>query len=95
MTAIITKIYSWILKQKPRTIVLYAFIGLLLLYLIPTFIQPAYDSGLHITHFYLGLPGVLSGDEPHYLITTTSLINDGDYYTDNNMITRITMEVVI
>jgi hypothetical protein len=32
----------------------------------------------------LGLPGVLSGDEPHYLVLINSAINDGDFDIANN-----------
>ncbi len=32
----------------------------------------------------LGLPGVLSGDEPHYLVLINSLISDGDFDLANN-----------
>jgi hypothetical protein len=32
----------------------------------------------------LGSPGVLSGDEPHYLVLINSLINDGDFDLANN-----------
>ncbi len=78
------RISAWIFQQKPQRVVLYAFIGLFIFYTIPTIIQPEYDNDLHITRFYLGLPGVLSGDEPHYLVATTSLVNDHDYYVENN-----------
>lgn len=32
----------------------------------------------------LGLPGVLSGDEPHYLVIINSIISDGDFDLANN-----------
>jgi hypothetical protein len=32
----------------------------------------------------LGLPGVLAGDEPHYLVIINSLINDGDFDLAND-----------
>lgn len=64
--------------------VFFCFLVIAFFYLVPTFIQVEFDKDLHITHFYPGLPGVLSGDEPHYFVTTTSLINDHDYYIDNN-----------
>ena len=34
--------------------------------------------------FSVGLPGVLSGDEPHYLVILNSLISDGDFDLANN-----------
>ena len=34
--------------------------------------------------FSLGLPGVLSGDEPHYLVLINSVISDGDFDLANN-----------
>ncbi len=76
----IKKIFS-LIKEHP---VFFCFFLIALLYFIPTLIQVEFDKDLHITRFYLGLPGVLSGDEPHYFVTTTSLINDHDYYIDNN-----------
>jgi len=64
--------------------VFFCFLFIALFYFLPTLIQVEFDKDLHITRFYLGLPGVLSGDEPHYFVTTTSLINDHDYYIENN-----------
>lgn len=75
---------EFIERQSTRKIVFLCFLLLLLFYLLPTFIQPEYDSNLHIKKFYLGFPGVLSGDEPHYFIVTTSIINDKDFYLENN-----------
>lgn len=57
---------------------------ILLLYLLPLFIQVSFDEEFHLEEVYIGLPGVLSGDEPHYLVVTTSLINDHDIYVENN-----------
>jgi len=34
--------------------------------------------------FYLGLPRVFSGDEPHYLVTLNSILRDGDLDLANN-----------
>ena len=34
--------------------------------------------------FSLGLPGVRSGDEPHYLVLIHSVISDGDFDLANN-----------
>ncbi len=64
--------------------VLFCFIFIFILYVIPTFLQVTFDENLQITKFYFGLPGILSGDEPHYFVTTTSLINDHDFYIENN-----------
>lgn len=78
------KIEQWKQRTSINKMILLFFSVLFVLYLLPTFIQVAFDKDLRIDHFYLGLPGVVSGDEPHYLVTTTSLINDHDYYIDNN-----------
>jgi hypothetical protein len=80
----IRKGIAWAEQQPTRSIVLFCFSALFLLYLLPTFIQPAYNDDLDLTHFYIGFPGVISGDEPHYFIATSSLINDHDYYVENN-----------
>lgn len=78
------RIYNWINRQSSKKLVFLSFLSIFFLYILPTFIQPEYDNDLHITRFYLGLPGVISGDEPHYLVATTSLVNDHDYYVENN-----------
>src|SRR3989344_1191896 len=70
-----------ILGKRP---VFYCFLFIFMMYLLPTFVQVEFSNDLRIKGFYLGLPGVLSGDEPHYMVTTTSLVNDGDIYVDNN-----------
>lgn len=69
------------IRNYPR-LCCFAFIALL--YILPTFIQVAFDKDLHIERFYLGLPGVLSGDEPHYFVTITSILNDHDIFIENN-----------
>jgi hypothetical protein len=43
-----------------------------------------FSSPLSPSVFHLGLPRVFSGDEPHYLITLNSLLNDGDLNVANN-----------
>ena len=54
------------------------------MYILPSLIQVEFDKDLHIQDVYIGMPGTVSGDEPYYLVTTTSLINDHDYYVENN-----------
>ncbi len=81
---IMLKITEWGNKISTKKIIITCFSILFLLYFLPTFVQVAFNKDLRIDHFYLGLPGVVSGDEPHYFVTTTSLINDHDYYVDNN-----------
>ena len=78
------RIYNWINRQSLQRLVFLSFLPIFFLYILPTFIQPEYDTDLHLIRFNLGLPGVISGDEPHYLVATTSLINDHDYYVENN-----------
>src|SRR3989338_7785334 len=79
-----SRIYNWINRQSLQRLVFLSFLPIFFLYILPTFIQPEYDTDLHLIRFNLGLPGVISGDEPHYLVATTSLINDHDYYVENN-----------
>jgi hypothetical protein len=67
-----------------KNVVLWGFVLIALLYFLPTLLQVSFDDELRVEGFYLGFPGVLSGDEPHYFVTTTSLINDHDLYIDNN-----------
>lgn len=67
-----------------RRPVLYCFIFIFVMYLLPTFVQVEFSKDLRIKNFYFGLPGALSGDEPHYMVTTTSLVNDKEVYLDNN-----------
>ncbi|MEK6921908.1 MAG: hypothetical protein AABX82_08515, partial [Nanoarchaeota archaeon] len=74
----------WAKKLSKKRMIVFFFSILFLFYLLPTFVQVRFDNDLRIDEFYLGLPGVISGDEPHYFVTTTSLINDHDYYIDNN-----------
>lgn len=57
---------------------------LLLLYIIPFFIQAKYSDEGRITGLFLGLPTTQTGDEPHYYITLYSLVNDGDIFLTNN-----------
>ena len=54
------------------------------LYLIPTFIQYSFDENFRISGVFLGLPRVLSGDEPHYLATIYSIAEDLDLDLENN-----------
>ncbi len=69
------------IKENP---VFFCFFLIAILYLLPTFIQTEFNNELHIKQFYIGLPRILSGDEPHYFVVTTSLINDHDFYIENN-----------
>lgn len=78
------QINQWKEKLSANKLILFFFGIIFLLYLLPTFIQVAFDEDLRIDTFYVGLPGIVSGDEPHYLVTTTSIINDHDYYINNN-----------
>jgi hypothetical protein len=57
----------------------YAIAGLALLLLAPLCVSRSIEKPLS-----LGLPGVLSGDEPHYLVIINSLISDGDFDLSNN-----------
>lgn len=68
-------------KKHP---VFFTFSIIIILYLLPTFIQVQFDTQAHVQAVSFGLPGVLSGDEPHYLVVTSSLINDYDYTIENN-----------
>src|SRR3989344_3494447 len=72
------------IKAVKRNPALFCLGLIFLMYFLPTLFQIQIDNQMHIKGFYIGLPGVLSGDEPHYLVTTTSLINDHDFYIDNN-----------
>ncbi len=60
------------------------FLFIILLYLLPTFIQFHYSEEKTIEGMYLGLPIMQSGDEPHYYILLYSLVNDRDIYLTNN-----------
>jgi len=57
---------------------------IILLYIIPTFIQANYSETNTIEGVYVGLPIMQSGDEPHYYLTLYSLVNDGDVFLTNN-----------
>ncbi len=59
-------------------------LSIILLYLIPVFIQAEYSEEGRIKDFFLGLPTTQTGDEPHYYITLYSLVNDGDVFLTNN-----------
>src|SRR3989339_1499810 len=60
-------------------------IAVLLAYVTPMFVQYSMDeTNTHITGVYLGLPQVLSGDEPHYLIMTHSIAKDHDVWLKND-----------
>jgi hypothetical protein len=52
---------------------------LAILLLAPLFVSRSINKPL-----YPGLPGVLSGDEPHYLVLINSAISDGDFDLANN-----------
>lgn len=67
--------------SKSRTVFVFC---ILLLYLLPTCIQPVYDDKGFITQITIGLPFMQSGDEPHYYITLYSLVNDHDIFLTNN-----------
>ena len=67
-----------------KHVIILIFSMIILLYLLPTFIQVKFDSQAHVNGISFGLPGVLSGDEPHYFVVTTSLINDHDFFIENN-----------
>jgi 4-amino-4-deoxy-L-arabinose transferase-like glycosyltransferase len=71
-------------EKSMNKIVLWGFICIAVLYFLPTLVQVSFDDELSIEEFYIGFPGVLSGDEPHYFVTTTSIINDHDLYIGNN-----------
>lgn len=62
----------------------YVFLIILLLYLIPVFLQFNFTSDFHIDSIELRFPRVLAGDEPHYLILMNSLIDDKDFLIKNN-----------
>lgn len=63
------------------------FIAVVLLYLLPTFVQYSFDSNAkHMTGIYFGLPHVLTGDEPDYLLATYSIVEDFDVELCNNRI---------
>lgn len=57
---------------------------IILLYLIPAFIQPNYVEDNRINGFYFGLPFTQTGDEPHYYVLLYSLVNDYDIFLTNN-----------
>lgn len=57
---------------------------IILLYLLPTFVQYKYSDENRIIGQYLGLPIIQTGDEPHYYITLYSLVNDKDMFLTNN-----------
>ncbi len=76
----ITTIKEMMVKRPALVISLF----IILFYFLPTLIQVNFNEEMHIEIFYLGLPGMLSGDEPHYFVITTSLINDNDYFVGNN-----------
>lgn len=62
----------------------YGVVIIIILYLLPSFIQAEYDINNNIHGFYFGLPVMQSGDEPHYYITLYSLVNDRDFFLTNN-----------
>jgi hypothetical protein len=51
-----------------------------LLLLVPLIFSSQYSPRM----FHVGLPRVFSGDEPHYLVTLNSVLNDGDLNVANN-----------
>ncbi len=71
-------------KKSWDSISVFCFLLLFFLYLIPTFIKVDFDDAFQVSDISFGLPGILSGDEPHYFVATTSLINDHDYFVENN-----------
>lgn len=62
----------------------YLLIGLILLYLLPAFVQPDFTKDGRIQNIGVGLPRVLSGDEPAYVLATYSLVKDLDVDLGNN-----------
>ena len=70
------------MDNKRLTYILIALI--FLAYLLPTFIQTSFTDDLGIEKVFVGLPGVLSGDEPHYMTLTNSFVFDSDFFIDNN-----------
>lgn len=56
----------------------------LLVFLLPLFIQYDFDENWKLSGVNLGIPRVLSGDEPHYFIVLYSLVNDKDIFLENN-----------
>jgi len=53
-------------------------------YFFSSFLQYSFNSELKITGFYIGLPHIYSGDEPHFLVTVHSILFDGDLELCNN-----------
>jgi len=72
----VPRVWGWRGTGPGRT---HAFAALALLLLAPLAVSRSATKPL-----WPGLPGVLSGDEPHYLVMVHSVIDDGDFDLANN-----------
>lgn len=70
------RIFGWRITESNFP---YAIVALSLLLLAPLCVSRSVKKP-----FSFGLPRVLSGDEPHYLVIINSLISDGDFDLANN-----------